>query len=71
VRGTCREGSPTEDPRGDVPFPGNLNDGEIFLSGDLLLGNPRDTKMKAMEMGNSLHRGPIGKPGGISFTGDC
>jgi hypothetical protein len=58
VRGTWREGSLTGDPRGDAPFPGNLR-GEIFLSGELLLGNPRDTKMKALEKGNSLHMGPV------------
>jgi hypothetical protein len=49
VRGTWREGSLTGDPRGDGPFPGNLREGEIFLSGELLLGNPRDTKMKVLE----------------------
>ena len=70
MRGTWREGSLTGDPRRDAPFPGNLREGEIFLSGELLLGNPRDTKMKALEMGNSFHKGPIGKLG-ISFTGDC
>ena len=64
-------GLPYGDPRGDATFRGNLREGEIFLSRELLLGNPRDTKMKALEMGNSLHRGPFGKPGGISFTGDC
>ena len=71
MRGIWREGSLTGDPRGDAPFPGKLREGEIFLSGELLLGNPRDTKMKAMEMGKSLHRAPFGKPEGISFTGDC
>jgi len=71
VRGTWREGSLTGDTRGDAPFPGNLRECEIFLSRELLLGNPRDTKMKALEMGNSLHRVPTGKPGGISYPGNC
>jgi hypothetical protein len=71
VRGTWREGSVTRDHRGDAPFPGNLKESEIFLSREPLLGNPRDTQMKALGMGNSLYRGPIGKPGRISFTGEC
>jgi len=70
VRGTWREGSLTGDPRGDAPFPGNLREGEIFQSGELLLGNPRDTKMKALEMGSSLHRCPFGKHlGGFHLLG--
>jgi len=37
--------------------------GEIFLSGELLRGNPRDIK-KALETGNSLRSDPVGEPGG-------
>jgi hypothetical protein len=43
--------------------------GEIFLSGELLVGNPRDTQNKALKMGNVRPRGPSGESGGVSFTG--
>jgi len=35
----------------------------FFLSGELLLRNLRDIQKKALEMGDSLHMGPAGKPG--------
>jgi hypothetical protein len=46
--------------------------GEIFLSGELLLGSSRDMLKKALETGNSLNMGPVGEPRGGrgSFTMD-
>ena len=34
-----------------------------------LLGSLKDMLRKALDKGNSLHRGPIGEPGGDSLAG--
>jgi len=43
-----------------------------FIRRPYLLGNVRDMQRKALETGNSIHRGPTGEPegGGGSFIGD-
>jgi hypothetical protein len=46
---------------------GTLRERRDFIWRPHLLGNPRDMKKTALEMGCSLHRGPVG---GTGFTGE-
>jgi hypothetical protein len=39
-------------------------DSEIFIRRPCLLGTPGDMLKKALEIGISLHRGPVREPGG-------